>query len=1011
MDKLKKILGQILLLLFCSLVSYYLTWTIDKITLETDMQFLFVFIYFLVATYIVCLLLKKRIPGTKPKQNVLYLIVSGILSIAIIISCFDFFLGLYKPMKINITAVGTSVEMKEGQKGTEVWLHKVTVNNKQVNLEEILPTEGWENRDGVLLSYQNQPNTLTLEFSNVKNITMKFLSHPWSGTVIVDNGLQKEQLDLFNPDMEGSNVDLTLNGISISSLNDYFISACCFVMLWGIFYTLLMISKKNTGNFLALYFSLFLGLLASVYKDLYFLHNGIILSVLLIAFLLLGYFYTQIKDKLVLNKSSKILLLFVCAIISFQISAQYLFMDVNQTSITLKQLSIYFLVVLIIIPLILLLYYVINKFEALLNKNIWKPNKKVNKKIIVISFVALFFIISGLSYNEVNSKLNVSYRPTEITIRVTGEKNRDSLGYEVLLHESAFINGKSTKIELNGDHWENREGLFWGLQPNSEIRIKFPEAEDIDIQFVKHAYSGIVEIKDGEKIKRLDLFSDSTIDGSLRYNVSSNRVTSKNEINIYSIIISLFIGLFICTIILFFVYATLHETKQWVYNLSIFSMITLVWLLFLYGSNPGGMSVDTISQFSQAKGIIPLSDNHPALLTLYYRLIFNIIDSPLIFSINQIILYAFIIMIYVSYLSKKGLPRKILSVFTIIFALTITNGIYVTILWKDIPYTVFLLWITYLLLKLIIDKETFFSQISNCIQAVLCLTLLPLLRHNGFAVTIIVSIFLLIYSFIIKSHKPTIITVLSIALIIIVKGPVYNYLGVIKNKNTAPTTTMLHSMVYIDMVDEELPNEAEILLDELLTSEDWYKIYFPYSTNSFYLSDIAIRNNLEQKMLSLNTSRVFNAYLKTFIKHPLLTIKDRFYGFNILWNPFGGDNWRAANDEYEQIVINNDFGYFCKENIVTSIIDFLFDKTVSNAFVDSIFWRSAFYISFLLIMLFACIANRKFGFIIISLPVLANCASLVLALNWQDFRYVYFVFAIIGFLTLSYYLVPTVKKE
>lgn len=58
---------------------------------------------------------------------------------------------------------------------------------------------------------------------------------------------------------------------------------------------------------------------------------------------------------------------------------------------------------------------------------------------------------------------------------------------------------------------------------------------------------------------------------------------------------------------------------------------------------------------------------------------------------------------------------------------------------------------------------------------------------------------------------------------------------------------MLHSMVYIDMVDEELPNEAEILLDELLTSEDWYKIYSPYSTNSFYFSDIAIRNNLEQK--------------------------------------------------------------------------------------------------------------------------------------------------------------------
>lgn len=246
MDKLKKILGQILLLLFCSLVSYYLTWTIDKITLETDMQFLFVFIYFLVATYIVCLLLKKHIPGTNRKQNVLYLIVSGILSIAIIISCFDFFLGLYKPMKINITAVGTSVEMKEGQKGTEVWLHKVTVNNKQVNLEEILPTEGWENRDGVLLSYQNQPNTLTLEFSNVKNITMKFLSHPWSGTVIVDNGFQKEQLDLFNPDMAGSYIDLTLNGKhGLSSLKDYFLLVSCLVLLWGIIYIIIIFLNKK----------------------------------------------------------------------------------------------------------------------------------------------------------------------------------------------------------------------------------------------------------------------------------------------------------------------------------------------------------------------------------------------------------------------------------------------------------------------------------------------------------------------------------------------------------------------------------------------------------------------------------------------------------------------------------------------------------------------------------------------------------------------------------------------
>ena len=111
--------------------------------------------------------------------------------------------------------------------------------------------------------------------------------------------------------------------------------------------------------------------------------------------------------------------------------------------------------------------------------------------------------------------------------------------------------------------------------------------------------------------------------------------------------------------------------------------------------------------------------------------------------------------------------------------------------------------------------------------------------------------------------------------------------------------------------------------------DDWHTIYTPYSTNSFSYSNIALKNNLRKKIVSLELSRVVNAYIKTFIKHPILTIKDRLYGCNILWNPImSGYNWRAANDEFEQVVISNDFGYACKENNLTKVINFLYEKFI-----------------------------------------------------------------------------------
>lgn len=155
MSKGKHIFKYIILFLISSLISYYLTWTIDKITLETRLQFVFVFVYFLSVVFFLGLILIKHMPKLKLKKYIICLLISGVLAAAILISCFDFFMGLYKPMTINITAAGNNVELNEGQKGTEVWLNQVIVDNKRIDLSKVDLPENWEYRDGFLLSYKN----------------------------------------------------------------------------------------------------------------------------------------------------------------------------------------------------------------------------------------------------------------------------------------------------------------------------------------------------------------------------------------------------------------------------------------------------------------------------------------------------------------------------------------------------------------------------------------------------------------------------------------------------------------------------------------------------------------------------------------------------------------------------------------------------------------------------------------------------------------------------------------
>ncbi len=235
-----KIIKRFLIVIACLLISYYLTWTVDKITIESQLQYTFVFLYFFIVCHVICWFLLKHMRKFRPKQNAIRILVSCFLAVIVLVSFYDSFIEFYQPMKIKITALGDSVDLKEGQKGTEVWLIEVTADNKTIDFTDITLTEGWENREGSLLHYQNQTGSIVLEVPAAKNIWLTFVSHPWSGTVSVDNGNEVKEIELFNKYQNSTKI-VSLSGIY--KQNDMWetvlLAISCLMVLMVVLYLLL----------------------------------------------------------------------------------------------------------------------------------------------------------------------------------------------------------------------------------------------------------------------------------------------------------------------------------------------------------------------------------------------------------------------------------------------------------------------------------------------------------------------------------------------------------------------------------------------------------------------------------------------------------------------------------------------------------------------------------------------------------------------------------------------------
>lgn len=808
-------------------------------------------------------------------------------------------------------------------------------------------------------------------------------------------------------------------------------------------------------------------------------------------------------------KKSRIYLT-VCFIILL-INSFYLTGLVNRYTIT-TDLQYFFVVGYFFILCGVTGYYLYNYIKKRLNGN----DVKIIKKVLLATFVSILLVsVGGDLFN------NHKYQSSTITITATGDKNDQSNSTEVWI-TGVKINGTNidlqtlnTKYEL-GD-WQFRDGaLLSNSEKPTNISINFPASKEIELSFLKHDWSGIINVVDGLESHQIDLYSQTS--GDYVYSLKGNlapfsykiifdyimafilcftivlAILMLSSIYVYAysflysgIYIFLFIlvrimdidkvtdllliilsfaigylfgnmirlpqigfnskgkGIYKLVFLLVAVYVTFAATgtsiffETGIFDLSLHNissfLLVCFWILpfvavflrfvailekdvFLRESNsqwlqlwfllffiqlisglvylvayyPANMSPDSIDQWAQAMGTEPMSDWHPAFHTFINMIILSIYNSPAAIALFQIIFSAVIVSSFLTLLHRNGLPRKWIIAFVIIFSLLPNNGVNLVTLWKDIPFTISLLWLTLSLarIKLFGDKALTFLNHLSLIGALVCVSLF---RHNGIVPFAFTVLFLLIIGLRNKNYKVLVSILSSIILIFVIKGSIDSHYNVIPNPDGLKLVAPIHGVASVINYGGSLTNESQDLMKELMPIEEWKRLYDPYTANSYMFDN---EYNLVNKLSNYDTINILKIYLDTLYRNPSLVVNDRLAGINLIWDITQPE--LAYNNRFSNIVMENDLGIERKDNFMTKLMDSILILSYKYKILDSVLWRGGIYSVICVILLLTIVMRKRWSDLPIWIPFLGNILSLLLSMSWQDYRYVYFEFYTIWFI-------------
>lgn len=473
-----------------------------------------------------------------------------------------------------------------------------------------------------------------------------------------------------------------------------------------------------------------------------------------------------------------------------------------------------------------------------------------------------------------------------------------------------------------------------------------------------------------------------------------------NEITIKKIIIYTLAFIFIKPIVNS-VFYYLNKTKLAICNREIkfstgqfivivVSILLIPSALALVAFNPGISSTDTHSTMvTNAKNIYGMFDWHPFFYCFITRKIEQVWDSTYAMVFFQWTMYLYVITELMVYLRIKKISEFFLLGVCIFIGFSPANYIQINTIWKDIPYTISLLWTFVIISKLTIDSEVYKKKWLIYLELIIAFAGVYLYRKNG--VVTFWLILICILPLVLKNIKLLLSCLTCLALIFIIQGPLYSHYEVKPSGNRGIYIGLGQDILGVHFGKGELSENAKRIAAELTNNKlDQYS-YNPTWSNISYDTTIIPKDFVL-------------TYIDTFIHNPVLMTKAIIAREDAIWDIFPGQGsvlgcvnnqssidlypdkpWKEMRESWLKHYPRHQPTFIQK--IVSKISNVIADNKLTNMFI----WRSGllFLIGIIICYMMIMIEKQSVIKIVIPLfsPVIAHIVGLVLSCGWSDFRY------------------------
>lgn len=417
-----------------------------------------------------------------------------------------------------------------------------------------------------------------------------------------------------------------------------------------------------------------------------------------------------------------------------------------------------------------------------------------------------------------------------------------------------------------------------------------------------------------------------------------------------------------------------------------FVMFLFYWIIFY----PGILSYDSHYQINEIMAG-KFDTSHPFFHTFIEMVLMKIWNTPAVVGLFQISVFS---ILWTKICKYNRLEGKSISFFsqilvTIILVLNPLNKTMSITLWKDVLYSYSVLWLCFEVEKFI-DKK-FKLNFKNVLTLSFLLMLLPNLRHNGYIITVLMGIIILVLFIIHDRKSKNYLKFVGLIVVFFFSFKALERIYNVEDKLTVGDTAGVIDFKLLSLTGEIGRNgtvtNKEIEEVNKYANFDKLVIYSHYNVTDVIWLFCGIDGNI----INANREDFYDLMKGMISKNKLITLEYLKKESSFIWrivrydDSFGIKNYYGINAQNSIILYKRAFQGSELLNAAIKYVIFSFE----NKLFQTVFYSGALYLYISIISFIILRIKYKVNYFLVLFPVIINLLGLLLTMPVNDVRYYY----------------------